>query len=63
MDATVPCTCCTTLNQYIREHLDPEGLTRSDEDPAAVLAIFRRCFPGEDLGIDVDDVADYLESR
>ncbi len=55
------CTCCPNTTEYIRQHLDPSALTKPDEDPREVLAIFQACFPGEELGIDVDDVRDYIE--
>ncbi len=57
-----PCNCCTSVSQYIGQHLDPDGLTRSDEDPAEVFALFRACFPDDVLGITVEDVAEYIDS-
>lgn len=63
--ASPPCNCCTTIRQYIAEHLDPLGLTRPDDDPAATLAIFDRCCESEGetgCGLTVEDVAEYIDA-
>jgi hypothetical protein len=57
-----PCDCCTSVNQYIAQHLDPDGLTQPDENAAEVFALFQACFPSEDLGITEEDVAEYIAS-
>jgi hypothetical protein len=66
--ATYPCDCCSTVTEYIRQHFDPEGLTRSHEGPAAVLAIFDGCsfdeyrqFDGDGCGLTIEDVQQYLD--
>ena len=55
------CDCCPTVVEYIRQHLDLAGLTRSDEDPAKVLDLFDRCFEGGS-GVTLDDVKEYLDA-
>jgi hypothetical protein len=57
------CECCPTTTEYIRQHLDPEGLTRSTEDPKEVLATFDRCFADEGgSGVTAFEVERYLEA-
>jgi len=58
----VPCNCCSSVIQYISEHLDRAGLVTSEDDPEETFATFQACFPNEDLGITIEDVAEYIES-
>jgi len=59
---TTPCDCCTSVNQYIAEHLDRDGLITPDCDPTETFITLQMCFPGEDIGITVDDLTTYISS-
>ena len=56
------CNCCNGIVEHIRQHYDPDGLTKPDEDPAEVLEIFRRCFPSGECDLDLEDVEKYLDA-
>jgi hypothetical protein len=57
------CDCCPTTTEYIRQHLDPEGLTRSTDDPEETLATFDACFADEGgSGMTVLEVQIYLDA-
>jgi hypothetical protein len=61
LDRTPDCGCCSTIRSYIAEHLDPSATIQGDENPEELLALLTECFPGEPLGIDADDLAEYLD--
>jgi hypothetical protein len=54
------CDCCRTTSEFIREHLDPYGVTEPNDEPANTLARFQRDFPGENIGIGLADVVQYI---
>jgi hypothetical protein len=63
MSQITQCDCCSNMAQYIREHIDPEGLTRSTDDPAETLEIFNGCFSDEGgAGLELNDVVEYLDA-
>lgn len=54
------CACCSSVAEHIRQHYDPDGLTKPTESAESVLAIFTASFPGCDLT--VADVQGYLDA-
>jgi hypothetical protein len=55
------CKCCTSVRNYIAEHLDPSGTLDGTEDAAEVVRQFNQVFRDEGgAGVSVEDMADYL---
>ena len=56
------CGCCATNTEHIRQHYDPDDITRPTALPADVLASFQACrYPGEPpCPLTLEDIEDYL---
>lgn len=55
------CDCCSTNSQHIRDHYDPEGLTKPDESPEELLAELQEQW-GDECDLHLVDVKAYIDS-
>lgn len=55
------CNCCASNTEHIRQHYDPDALTKPTDDAAEVLDTFSQCFPGA-CPLTVEEVQEYIDA-
>jgi hypothetical protein len=59
LDRRPRCECCSTLRQFIKRHIDPDGTIYNSDDAAEVVEAFD-CVIDGDCGVTTAEMREYL---